>query len=176
MQHVERSGLEGPWTTNGSAVSVDCLPQRSQKELVIFVYSNSHSFLLQFDLFGGWFCGFFLFFAVFIARFPFGMFSALCGWWVSTVQWVAVRCCFVCVKASDGKMLSCVSESAPCAAVSSGWTESLASPHPVHPAATCTTGWTGLWDSQGPAKAVKGRRERGWDGITLTVGSWDCGL
>lgn len=118
----------------------------------------------------------FLFFAVFIARFPFGMFSALCGWWVSTVQWVAVRCCFVCVKASDGKMLSCVSESAPCAAVSSGWTESLASPHPVHPAATCTTGWTGLWDSQGPAKAVKGRRERGWDGITLTVGSWDCGL
>ena len=120
------------------------------------------------------FVGFFVL-LMFIARFPFGMFSALCGWWVSTAQCVAARCCFVCVKASDSKMVSCVSEPAPCAGVSRGWTESLASPAPVRPAATRTTGRTGLWEGQGPAKAVKGRGERGWGDITLPVESWDCG-
>ena len=117
----------------------------------------------------------FLFFTVFIARFPFGMFSALCGWWVSTAQCTAAHCCFVCVKASDGKMVSCVSGPPACARVSSGWMESRASPTPVHPAATRTTGWTGLWDSRGPANTVKGGGERGWGGIPLSVGCRDCG-
>lgn len=61
MQHVEWSGLKRPKPANGSAVSVDCLVQRSLRELVISVYSNSHSFLLWFDLFGGRFCGIFFF-------------------------------------------------------------------------------------------------------------------
>lgn len=58
-----------------------------------FCLFKSHSFsLLCFSLIylAVGFVDFFLFFAVFIARFPFRLLSALCGWWVS-----AARCALV---------------------------------------------------------------------------------
>lgn len=66
-----------------------------------------------------WILFFVFFLAVFIPRFPFGMFSALCGRWVSMAQCVAAQCRFVCVKASSGKMAAGVSEPAPFTGVSS---------------------------------------------------------
>lgn len=108
-----------------------------------------------------WVLFFAFFLAVFIPRFPFGMFSALCGRWVSTAQCVAAQCRFVCVKASSGKMAASVSEPAPFTGVSSWRTESLASPAPIHLATTCTSGRTGPWDSQGSAKAAKGKEKVG---------------
>lgn len=54
-----------------------------------FCLFKSHSFsLLCFSLIylAVGFVGLFLFFAVFIARFPFRLLSAPCGWWVSAAQ------------------------------------------------------------------------------------------
>lgn len=124
MQHVEWSGLEGPRTANGSAVNVDCLPQRSQKELVIFVYSNSHSFLLQFDLFGGWFCGFFCSLQCLLPGFLSGCSlpcvddelarynERLCDVALSVSRPAMAKCCHVC-QSQHRALLSAVDERSP---------------------------------------------------------------
>lgn len=76
VQHVEQSGLEGPRTANGSVVSVECLLQRRQRELVISVYPNTHfCFSLIYLVVGCEIIFLLLFFTVFSARFPFKMSS-----------------------------------------------------------------------------------------------------
>lgn len=91
------------------------------------------------------FVRFFLFFAVFIARFPFGLLSALCGWWVSTAQ-----CALV----------SAVGELSP-------W------PHLLLP--TLLSPVAQAEQAFGTARDLWGvyRGGRGWGGITLAVGSCD---
>lgn len=169
MQHFKWSLWEGPWIANVSALSVDCQCREVKKsQWFLFIHIHTH-----------FCCG------LICLDFVFCFFSSQC-----LSPGFLSGCSLPCVGdelARHNAWLRNVALSVSRPAVAKWWQvcqsqhlslvsaadeESLASPAPIHLATTCTSGQTGPWDSQGSAKAAKGKEKVGWNHALC----WELGL